>query len=149
MDINEKRRLKKIVDKNQIKPCYIKNIVTSFIFGGLLCIIGQVVITVFKMLGLTENVSNSLMSVSFIIISSVLTGFGIYDRFGAIAKAGSFVPITGFSNSMTSAALEAKTEGVVLGIAANMFKVAGSVITIGIVSAYAIGLIRYLVMLFI
>ena len=78
-----------------------------------------------------------------ILISSILTGIGIYDKIGQFAGAGSAVPVTGFANSMTSAALEHKSEGLVLGVATNMFKLAGNVIVFGVVSAYVVGIIRY------
>lgn len=115
--------------------------------GGLIAIIGQVLITIYTSIGFETKVANSLMSVSLIFIASLLTGLGVYDKFGQYAGAGSFVPITGFANSMTSSALEYKSEGVILGIASNLFKLAGSVITFAVVSAYVFGIIRYLVML--
>jgi SpoVA protein. len=83
------------------------------------------------------------MIVTIIFISCVLTGLGIFDKIAKHAGAGSFIPITGFANAMTSAALESKTEGIVLGIASNMFKLGGAVITFGIVAAYVMGVIRY------
>ncbi|MFP3393555.1 SpoVA/SpoVAEb family sporulation membrane protein, partial [Brevibacillus sp. SIMBA_076] len=78
------------------------------------------------------------------LISSILTGIGIYDKIGQFAGAGSAVPVTGFANSMTSAALEHRSEGLVLGVATNMFKLAGNVIVFGVVSAYVVGIIRYI-----
>ena len=73
----------------------------------------------------------------------LLTGFGVYDKIGQFAGAGSAVPVTGFANSMASAAIEHRSEGIVLGVATNMFKLAGSVIVFGVVGAYIVGLIRY------
>ena len=78
-----------------------------------------------------------------VLLSVILTGCGVYDKIGQFAGAGSAVPVTGFANSMASAALEHKSEGIVLGVATNMFKLAGSVIVFGVVGAYVIGLIRY------
>lgn len=78
-----------------------------------------------------------------ILISALLTGLGIYDRIGQFAGAGSAVPVTGFANSMASAALEYKSEGLVLGVATNMFKLAGNVIVFGVVAAYIVGMIRF------
>ena len=83
-----------------------------------------------------------------IFIAALLTGFGVYDKIGQFAGAGAGVPVTGFANSIASAALEHKTEGIVLGIATNMFKLAGSVIVFGVVSAYVVGLIRYSIQYF-
>ena len=79
----------------------------------------------------------------YVLIAAILTGLGIYDRIGKRAGAGTFIPITGFSNSMTSSALEAKSEGLVTGIGANIFKLGGTVITFGIVASFVLGGIRY------
>ena len=91
-----------------------------------------------------EKVATSLMSITLVFLASLLTGLGIYDRIGQFAGAGSIIPITGFSNSMTSAALESKSEGIVLGIMTNMFKLAGAVIVAGIVSAFFSATLIYL-----
>jgi stage V sporulation protein AC len=74
----------------------------------------------------------------------LLTGMGVYDKIGQFAGAGSMIPITGFANSLASAALEHRSEGIVLGVASNMFKVAGAVIVYGVVIAYILGVIHYL-----
>ena len=79
----------------------------------------------------------------FIFMAALLTGMGIYDRLARYAGAGLFIPITGFSNSLSSSALECKREGLIYGIGSNMFKLAGSVITYGIVSAIVFSFITY------
>lgn len=91
-----------------------------------------------------ENVGNPTVA-TLILISALLTGLGVYDKLGQFAGAGSAVPVTGFANSMTSAALEHRSEGLVLGAATNMFKLAGSVIVFGVVAAYVVGIFRYLI----
>ena len=78
-------------------------------------------------------------------IASLLTGFGIFDRIGQFAGCGTIVPITGFANSMTSSAMESKSEGIVVGILNNMFKLAGSVISVAIISGVFVGIITYLI----
>ena len=95
--------------------------------------------------GLPKDQANSLMYIVVVGVTSILTGFGIFDKIGQFSGAGTLIPITGFSNSMTSAALESKSEGIVLGIMTNMFKLAGAVIAAGVVSAFISGLIIYLV----
>ncbi len=90
-----------------------------------------------------EKTAGNPTAATLILISALLTGFGIYDRLGQFAGAGSAVPVTGFANSMTSAALEHRSEGLVLGVATNMFKLAGNVIVFGVVAAYIVGLIRF------
>ncbi|TYR82531.1 stage V sporulation protein AC [Priestia megaterium] len=128
----------------QPKPPYVINCIKAFLVGGLICTIGQLIqnfyITFFDF---TEKTAGNPTAATLVLISAILTGIGIYDRIGQFAGAGSAVPITGFANSMTSAALEHKSEGVVLGIATNMFKLAGNVIVFGVVAAYIVGIIRY------
>lgn len=144
MNEKEKEYCLEVIKKHEEKPNYLKNTSMAFLFGGLISIFGQILILIYTNFGFDEKISQSLMSVSMIIIAILLTGFGIYDKFGQIAKAGAFVPITGFANAMASSAIEYKSEGIVLGIANNIFKIAGAVITFGVVSAYIIGIIRYL-----
>ncbi len=135
----------KIINKNAVKPKYFKNSFLAFIVGGSVGVFGQALIDLYVNVFEVDKVNaNSLMLVTLILIAALTTGLGIYDYFGQFGGAGAFVPITGFSNSMTSAALEGKSEGITLGIGASMFKLAGSVIVFGVVSAYILGLIRYI-----
>ena len=94
-----------------------------------------------------EKEATPMMIITIVLAAAILTGLGIYDRIGKKAGAGTFIPITGFSNSMTSSALEAKSEGLVTGIGANMFKLGGTVITFGIVASFILGGIRYVISL--
>ncbi|WP_404468224.1 stage V sporulation protein AC [Sutcliffiella horikoshii] len=140
-----KDNYKNNIKKFQPKPPYVINCVKAFLVGGLICLIGQGIqnfyMTMFNFS--EENVGNPTVA-TLILISALLTGLGIYDKLGQFAGAGSAVPVTGFANSMTSAAMEHRSEGVVLGVATNMFKLAGSVIVFGVVAAYVVGMIRYL-----
>ena len=124
-----------------------KNISIAFISGGMIGVIGQgflyLYLEVFKM---NVETSQSLMIMTMIALAAILTGLGIFDKLGQICGAGTFIPITGFAHSMTAAALEYRKEGLVLGIGANIFKLAGTVILYGIVSVYIFGLFRLLVM---
>lgn len=134
----------KIIKQHQKKPKYLPNILTSFVFGGFICALGQLLIEMYvHWFGIVRDTSTTLALVTLILAATVLTGIGVYDRFGQVAKAGAFVPITGFANSLTSAALESKNEGLVLGIASNLMRLAGAVIVFSIVSAYVFGIIRY------
>lgn len=121
------------------------NCIKAFIVGGLICVIGQAISDMYiKFFDFTkENVGDPTVG-TLILISALLTGLGVYDKIGQFGGAGSAVPVTGFANSMASAAIEHRSEGIVLGIATNMFKLAGSVIVFGVVSAYVVGIIRYL-----
>lgn len=131
------------MNRNRPKPKRLKNALIAFVTGGIIGVIGQGLIDLYKFFNYSENDAKSLMAVTLILVTAILTGFGVWDYFGNFAGAGAFVPITGFSNAMTSAALEGRSEGITLGIGANMFKLAGSVIALGVSAAYIIGVIRY------
>ena len=134
----------KYVDQVSPKPTYVKNYILAFIVGGIICMIGQGINDFFmKVINLDKLAASSATSITLIFIGSFLTGLGVYDLIGKRAGAGTFIPITGFSNSMTSSALEAKSEGLVTGIGANIFKLGGTVITFGIVASFVLGGIRY------
>ena len=137
---------KKNIKKFQPKPLYFRNCLKAFIVGGIICTIGQGIQNFYiYFFDFTKATAGNPTVATLILIASLLTGFGIYDNIGQFAGAGSAVPVTGFANSMTSAALEHKSEGIVLGIATNMFKLAGSVIVFGVVAAYIVGIIRYVI----
>ena len=87
------------------------------------------------------NVASTFESVIIIVLASFLTGIGVYDRIGAYAGAGSIIPISGFSNSITSPALEFKREGLIFGLCAKMFIIAGPVIVTGVVASFVAGII--------
>ncbi|MGM0874065.1 MAG: stage V sporulation protein AC [Bacillota bacterium] len=135
--------------KNQIKdyqpkPPYFINCLKAFLIGGLICTLGQGIQNFYmNVFNFSEKDAGNPTIATLILISALLTGLGIYDRLGQFAGAGSAVPVTGFANSMASAAIEHRSEGVVLGVATNMFKLAGSVIVFGVVAAYIVGMIRY------
>ncbi|KAF1679766.1 stage V sporulation protein AC [Bacillus mexicanus] len=141
---NIKENYKSKVKTYQPKPPYIWNCVKAFLVGGLICAIGQGLQNFYiHFFNFNEKTAGNPTAATLILISALLTGFGIYDRIGQFAGAGSAVPVTGFANSMASAALEYKSEGLVLGVATNMFKLAGNVIVFGVVAAYIVGMIRF------
>ncbi|MCF6137646.1 stage V sporulation protein AC [Pseudalkalibacillus berkeleyi] len=134
----------------QPKTPYVLNAFKAFMVGGFICLIGQGITNFYiTFFNFTEQTAGNPTVATLILIASLLTGFGVYDKIGQFGGAGSIVPVTGFANAVTSAALEHKSEGIVLGIATNLFKLAGAVIVFGAVSAYVIGMIRYLIKLFI
>ncbi|HHZ17800.1 MAG TPA: stage V sporulation protein AC [Acholeplasmataceae bacterium] len=121
------------------------NTVKAFFVGGTICLIAQVIIDILKkQFDLDKEMAGNIGVAIMVFLGSLLTGIGVYDKIGQFAGAGTIIPITGFANSMTSAALESKSEGIVLGIFTNMFKMAGSVIVVGVISAFVFGTIRYL-----
>lgn len=141
-----KKKYKKVIEPFQPKPHYLKNCIKAFLVGGLICAIGQGLANFYiYYLDLTEKTVASAMIGTLIFIAALLTAFGVYDKIGQFAGAGSLGTVAGFSNAIASSALEHKSEGVVLGIAGNMFKIAGAVIVFGVVSAYIVSMIRLLV----
>ena len=120
-----------------------KNMIKAFIVGGLICLIAQIIKSLL-MLKFDEKTAQCLSIIAMIFLGSILTGLGVYDKAGQFAGAGTIIPITGFANSMTSSAMESKSEGLVLGIINNMLKLAGSVIIVGVISAFFFGSIYYL-----
>ena len=121
------------------------NISMAFLTGGLICVIGQLLLTGLLRLGLEQEAAAAWTSVTLVACSAVLTGFGLYERLARHAGAGTLVPITGFANAVTSAAIEAKTEGYVLGIGTKIFTIAGPVILYGCTAAAVYGVVYYLV----
>ena len=143
----DKNKYKEIVDKNTPKEDSFKNGLIAFFVGGLVGLSGELLLEGYTMwFNLPRKEAGILVTLTFVAIASILTAFGIFDVLVAKVKAALFIPITGFAHSMTSAALEYKHEGLVLGIGANIFKLAGTVILYGVVSVYIFGLIRLLVM---
>ena len=120
---------------------HFKNCFRAFIVGGLICCVGQALRVVLeKAAGLNGDELAGTVSVILIFLGTFLTGLGVYDRIGRYAGAGSIVPITGFANSVCSPALEFKTEGLVYGMAAKMFIVAGPIIVFGVLAGTAVGI---------
>lgn len=117
----------------------------AFLVGGFICAIGQAITNFLSTYGLSKNETNMYTAIILIFIASLLTGVGIYPKLGKFAGAGSIVPITGFSNSVTSPALEFKKEGFVLGLGAKIFIIAGPVILYGTLCSVLVGIIYYFV----
>lgn len=133
-----------LVKSKMPKSQHLKTMFRAFWVGGFICCIGQAFNDIYtKFFGdkMPEDEISTLVTLTLITITVILTGLGIYDKIGAYAGAGSIIPITGFANSVASPAIEHKREGVVLGLCANMFSVAGPVIVFGITSSIIVGII--------
>ncbi|WP_442600499.1 stage V sporulation protein AC [Paenibacillus sp. KN14-4R] len=121
-----------------------KNCLRAFLAGGTVCVIGQAIQEMFvHWAGFDEKKASNPTVAVLILISVILTSFGVYDKIAQWAGAGSAVPVTGFANSMASAAIEHRSEGVVLGVGGKMFKLAGPVIVFGTVAAFIIGILTF------
>ena len=118
-----------------------KDLLNSFLIGGLICVIGQLILNGYTALELSEQDAAAATSVSLVFLSAVLTGLSVYDDLAKIAGAGTLVPITGFANAVVSPAIEIKAEGFVTGMAAKMFIIAGPVIVYGTVASVLYGII--------
>lgn len=135
----------KAVKNNQKKEPIIKDSLLAFACGGFLGVFSQLLIDLYS-LSFNKTESLALMSITIVFITSLLTLLGIYRRLGNIFGAGLFIPTTGFANSITSASMEGRHEGFILGIGSNIFSLAGSVITYGVVSSSILILIRFFLM---
>lgn len=138
----------KMTDKASPNSPKLMNCVKAFIFGGGICLFGQLLFTLFTNMGLNEKAAQTGVSSTLIIITAILTGVGVFDKIARQAGAGTIVPITGFANSVVSPALEFQHEGLVLGTAAQMFTIAGPVIVYGIASSFLYGLIIFIFKLY-
>ena len=116
------------------------DLLRAFLFGGLICCIGQALLALYTRAGLAERDAAAAVSITLIFLGALLTGLGVYDDVARLGGAGTLVPITGFANAVVSPALEFKSEGFVTGTAAKMFVIAGPVIVFGITASVVYGL---------
>jgi len=141
----EKEQYKQLEQNVTPKPPILKNVVKAFFVGGLICTIGQAVSLFYIIFfNFTEATAGNPTVATMVFFAMILTGFGLYKRIGQFAGAGSAVPVTGFGNAVISAAIEHRSEGLVLGVGGNIFKLAGSVVLFGVVSAFFVALIKYI-----
>jgi len=140
---NAREQYKALAKAKEPKRPVLFNCVRAFVTGGLICVLGQAIMeAMIHWFGFDKMKAGDPTVAILIFLSVVLTSLGVYDKIAQWAGAGSAVPVTGFANSMCSAALEHRSEGLVLGVGGNMFKLAGSVIVYGTVAAFLIGIIR-------
>lgn len=143
----EKKEYKNIVDKYTPSEPKLKNAIIAFIIGGFMGVLGNLLIDFYSYyFNLSSKDASVFMIITLVFLGCFLTCLGFFDKWVNFAKCGLIVPITGFAHAMMSAALEYRKEGLVTGLGANMFKLAGSVIIFGVVSAYIFGLLRLFVM---
>lgn len=142
-DAKTKQKYKKMVEKASPNSPIISNCIKAFIVGGIICVIGEVINNLFQIFNFSKEDCGLYTSCILIFAASMLTGTGLYSKLGKFAGAGSIVPITGFSNSVTSPAIEFKKEGFVLGVGAKIFLIAGPVILYGVLTSILVGIIYY------
>ena len=123
-------------------PSY-KTLPAAFLVGGSICLLGQILRTVFQNAGLDEKAAGTAVSCSLIFLGVALTALRLFEKIAKFAGAGTLVPITGFANSIASPALEFKTEGLITGTAVKIFTIAGPVILCGVCSGVVYGLVLW------
>lgn len=135
-----------ICNKHKAKENKFDNAVIAFLSGGFMGLISEVIIELLcNIFYISRVFSGTIMIIVFIFIGSLFTSLGFFDKLVYKFKCGLLIPITGFAHSMTSASLDYKNEGLIYGIGSNIFKMSGSVILYGIVSAWFFGMIRYII----
>ena len=140
MDMTNKEYGKYVKSKAKPSPLG-KDLLCAFVIGGLICTAGQGLMNFFEWVGLSETAAGTAVSVVLIFLAALITGLGLFDDLAKHAGAGTLVPITGFANAMVSPALEFKSEGLVMGVGAKLFVVAGPVLVFGISTSVIYGLI--------
>ena len=148
MKFPDKKTYNNMSSQGAPKSPIFKDCSWAFVIGGFICALGQCFIEIYTALGISQDITLPLASVTLVFISALLTGLGLYDKIATRAGAGTLVPITGFANSIASPAVEFKTEGLVLGLGAKMFIIAGPVIVYGTAASVIYGIIYFIISLF-
>lgn len=136
----DKNEYKKFADKKAPPSNTAADCLKAFLFGGAICTVGQVLFTLYRSAGLDEEMTANAVSITLIFLGVLLTGLDIYPKLAKHAGAGTIVPITGFANSVASPAIEARTEGFVMGVGTKIFTIAGPVIVYGVSAAFIAGI---------
>ena len=146
--MEKSKNYKKLIKLHTPKSPIIKDCFFAFVFGGSICAIGEVLASLFIYFGAEEKTAYTLVTVTLIFASALLTGLGVFDKIARYAGAGTLVPVTGFANSVVSSAIDTKSEGLILGVGAKIFTVAGPVILYAVLSGGLLGIIYFTVNLF-
>ena len=144
----QEKDYQRLVEKRSPKSPIWKDCLNAFWIGGLICVLGQVAMWGYGKLGLEKQDASTATAMSLVALSALLTGLSLYDNIAKVAGAGTLVPITGFANAVAAPAVEFKTEGMVLGVGAKIFQIAGPVIVYGVSASVVYGLIYWITTLF-
>ena len=140
---------KKYTTARAEKSPILKNCLRAFLVGGLICTLGQGLNTLYTGLGhMSKEDAGTLTACTLVFLAAVLTGLGVFDRIAKLAGAGTLVPITGFANAVVSPAIDSRSEGLILGVGAQIFTVAGPVLLYGTLAGTVYGVIYWIVSLF-
>lgn len=143
-----KKQYKKYAEKRAKKSHLLLDCVKAFLVGGGICTLGQILLNLYRKCTGNEDVAKMLVPVTLIFLAALFTGIGVFDKLAKHAGAGTLVPITGFANAVVSPAIDTKSEGFIMGVGANMFKIAGPVILYGTVAGTVYGVIYWITTLF-
>ena len=143
--IETQKKYQEYVDKKSPNSPILKNCFNAFWVGGLICTLGQIILSICKARGIDDASAGTVVSIILIALSAFLTGLNIFNKIGKFAGAGSLVPITGFANSIVAPSIEYKSEGYIMGVGGKMFTVAGPVLVFGISASIIVGII-YLIL---
>ena len=136
-----KKEYQKMVERKSPSSKVFKNSIKAFLIGGTICLIGQCFLSFYQTLNLSDELAGTATSITMVFIGVLLTGLDIYPKIAKHGGAGTLVPITGFANAVSAPAIEAKTEGFVLGVGAKIFTIAGPVILYGTLASFLAGII--------
>ena len=140
----DKQTYKKYVNKRAPRSPLLKDMLLAFLVGGAICAFAEGIYNLYLLLKIEEETVRTLVPVTIVFLASLATGLGFFDSLAKHAGAGTLVPITGFSNAVISPALDDKSEGLVMGVGAKMFTIAGPVIVYGVISSVIYGVIYWL-----
>ena len=144
-----KETYKQYADSRAPRSPVAKDCTRAFLVGGLVCCIGQALTDIYtKLCGMEKQDAGTLTAATLVLVAAILTGFGVFDRIAKFAGAGTLVPITGFANAVVSPAIDAKSEGLILGVGAKVFSVAGPVLLYGTLAGAAYGVMYWITTLF-
>lgn len=141
--IENNEEYKQLIKRHAPSSPILKNTFCAFLTGGFLCFVGQWMVFLFTGLGMKEEMAYITVTVIYIILASVATALGFFDRIARFSGAGTLVPVTGFSNSVTSSAIDTRSEGFIAGVGSKIFTVAGPVILYSTISGTVYGIIYY------
>lgn len=145
----DKKQYKKYASAHAKRSPLLKNCFFAFLIGGFICLLGELLSMLYRSLSLIpSSQAPTLTSITLIFISVLLTGFGVYDKIAKLAGAGTLLPITGFANAVASPAIDARSEGYILGVGAKIFVVSGPVILYGTLAGAIYGVIYWAISFF-
>ena len=144
MYIENNKEYKNLIKKHAPKSPVFKNCVFAFLVGGSLCAIGEWLAYFYRFLGVSTENSYVLVTVTYIVLASFATALGFFDKIARFAGAGTLLPVTGFSNSVTSSAIDTRSEGFIGGVGKGIFTVAGPVILYSVIAGTVWGIVYYI-----